>query len=115
MEVFRHFLDDYLRLIKEYVALVLSELIFNIDECGFSDWETRKEMPVIIPAETQGTALHYPINRQIRHQTLICCITTAGDGYCPCLSQATLWQLGFSNMAHGTESISESRLHHPHT
>jgi hypothetical protein len=37
MEVPRHFLDDYLRLIKESVPLVPSQLIFNIDECGFSE------------------------------------------------------------------------------
>jgi hypothetical protein len=63
MEVPRHFLDGYLKLTKEYVPLVPSELIFNIDECGFSDWEERKEKPVIIPAEVQGTTLHYPINQ----------------------------------------------------
>jgi hypothetical protein len=79
MEITRHFLDDYLRLIKEYVLLVLSEFIFNIDECGFSDWEERKEMPIIIPAKAQGTTLYDPIHHQIRHHTLICGITAAGD------------------------------------
>jgi hypothetical protein len=63
MEVPRHFLDDYLQLIKKYVPLVWSELIFNIDECGFSDWEEKKQKSVIILAETHGTALYYPINR----------------------------------------------------
>jgi hypothetical protein len=84
MEVPRHFLDNDLMLIKRYVPLVLSELIFNINECGFSEREERKKKPVIVPIEEQGTTLHYPVNRQIRHQTLISCISAAGDGYCPC-------------------------------
>jgi hypothetical protein len=55
MEVPRHFLDEYLKLIKECVP---SELIFDINECGFSDPEERKEKLVIIPAETQAITLH---------------------------------------------------------
>jgi hypothetical protein len=68
--------------IKEYVPLVPGEFIFNIDGCGFSDWEEQKEKPVNIPAEARRESYHYPMNRQIRHQTLICCITAAGDAYC---------------------------------
>jgi hypothetical protein len=40
-----------------------TELIFNIDECGFSDWEERKRKPVLIPSSAQGIALRYPVNR----------------------------------------------------
>jgi hypothetical protein len=79
MEVPRPFSDDHLELIKEYVPSVPSELIFDIDECGFSDWEGRKERSVVSPAEVQGIIFHDPTNRQICRQTLICCITAAGD------------------------------------
>jgi hypothetical protein len=37
LHVPKQFLDDYVKPIKEYVPLVPTELIFNIDECGFSD------------------------------------------------------------------------------
>jgi hypothetical protein len=79
------FLDEYVKLIKEYVPLVPTELILNIDECGFSDWEERKPKPVLIRRSAQGIALYYPVNTSIRHQTLVCCITPAGDAYCPLL------------------------------
>jgi hypothetical protein len=88
LEIPRDFLDRYIALIREWVPLVPAELIFNIDECGFSDWEERKEKPVLIPAAAQHTTLHYPVNRQIRHQTLVCCVTAAGDAYCPLLVSA---------------------------
>jgi hypothetical protein len=32
--------------------------------------------------------LHYPVDREIRHQTLIGCVTAAGDAYCPLLLSA---------------------------
>jgi hypothetical protein len=60
-------------------------LIFNIDECGFSDWEEQRPKPVLIPTEFERSVLHYPVNRAIRHQSLICCITAAGDAHCPLL------------------------------
>jgi hypothetical protein len=80
-QVPKQFLDDYVKLIKEYIPLVPAELIFNIDECGFSDWEERNPKLVLIPAEFERSVLHYPVNRAIRHQSLICCITAAGDAY----------------------------------
>jgi hypothetical protein len=56
-----------------------------VDKCGLSDWEERKDRPVIIPAEARAITLHYPINQHIRHQSLICCVTAAGNAYCPFL------------------------------
>jgi hypothetical protein len=85
LQVPKQFLDDYVKLIKEYVPLVPTELIFNIGVCGFSDWEERRPKPVLIPAEFERSVLHYPFNRTIRHQSLICCITAAGGAYCPLL------------------------------
>jgi hypothetical protein len=76
------------KFIKEYVPLVATELIFNIDGCGFSDWEERRPKPVLIPAELERSILHYPVNRAIRHQSLICCIAAPGDAYCPFLVSA---------------------------
>jgi hypothetical protein len=81
LEVPHEYFDQYIRLIKEYVPLVPTELSFNIDESGFSDWEGRKPKCVLIPTEARETTLHYPANRKIRHQTLVYCPTVAGDAY----------------------------------
>jgi hypothetical protein len=79
------YLDQHIRLIKEYGPLVPTELLFNIDESGFSDWEERKPQCALIPTEARETTLHYSASRKIRHQTLVCCVTAAGDAYCPLL------------------------------
>jgi hypothetical protein len=81
LEVPHGYFDQYIRLIKEYVPLVPTEMSLNIDESGFSDWEERKPKCVLIPTEARETTLQYPASRKIRHQTLVCCPTAAGDAY----------------------------------
>jgi hypothetical protein len=83
IQVPRLFLDEYVRLIKEFLPFVPNELNFNINKCGFSDWEERKPKPVLIPCSAEERARHYPVNRSSRHETLVCCITAAVDAYCP--------------------------------
>jgi hypothetical protein len=60
-------LDQYLVLIKEWVPLVPAELTFNVDECGFSDWEDRVPQLVLIPCRVNNVTLHYPVDHGIRH------------------------------------------------
>jgi hypothetical protein len=88
LEVIHEYLDQCIRLIKELVTLVPTELLFNVDESGFSDWEERKPKCVRIPTEARETILHYPASRKIRHQTLVCCAMAAGDAYCPLLESS---------------------------
>jgi hypothetical protein len=60
LEVPHEYLDQNIRLIKEYGLLVPRELLFNIDEGGFSDWGERKPKCVLISIEARETTLHYP-------------------------------------------------------
>jgi hypothetical protein len=85
LEVPHGYLDQYIRLIQEYVSLVPRELLVNIDESDFSDWEARKPKCVLVPTEARETTLHYPASRKIRHWTLVSCDTAAEDAYCPLL------------------------------
>jgi hypothetical protein len=73
------YLNDYISLIKEYVRLVLAELIFNLDKTGLSDCEERKTKAVIIPSHAASSTLYYPIDRAILHHTLFCCVSASGD------------------------------------
>jgi hypothetical protein len=81
-------LDQYLALIKEWMSLVPAESMFNIDECRFSDWKERKPKLVLIPCRVNNVTLHYQVDRGIRHQAVICCVTAARDAYCPFLVSA---------------------------
>jgi hypothetical protein len=67
------------------VTFAAGEPIFNIDECGFSEWEDRKKKSVLIPQSAQNDTPHDPVGGEIRHQTPICYITTTGTTHCPLL------------------------------
>jgi hypothetical protein len=82
-EVLHAYLDQYIRLIKELVPFVPTELLFSMDESGFSDCKERMPKCVLIPTDARETTLHYPASPKTRRQTLICCVTAAGDAYCP--------------------------------
>jgi hypothetical protein len=101
LQIPREYLNDYISLIKTYTPLVPAELIFNLDETGLSDWEERKAKPVIIQSHASQTALHYPIDRTVRHHTLLCCVSASGDAYCPFLSLPVQTQQGFLRRVSG--------------
>jgi hypothetical protein len=89
LEVVRCFLEEYLTLIKKIVPIVPTELLFNLDEKGLSEWENRGRKPVFVPTQEQEFPLHYPVDRSVRHHTLLCCVTASGDSYCPMLIAPT--------------------------
>jgi hypothetical protein len=71
LHVSQSYLDQYLALIKEWVAVVPAELMFSIDECGLSDWEERKPKSVLIPCRVNNVTLHYPVDCGIRAPDII--------------------------------------------
>jgi hypothetical protein len=75
LQIPRRYLQGYIDLLRTYVPLVPSELLFNIDETGLSDWEKRQPKPVLVNAECENQQLHYPVDRGIRQQTLVCWIS----------------------------------------
>jgi hypothetical protein len=98
-------LDKYLALIKEYIPLVSTELIFDIDVFGFSDWEESKSKSAVIWTDIRNLTFLYRVNRGIRHQTLICCITATRDAYCPLLVSfdPTMRQVFYQGLHEGIE------------
>jgi hypothetical protein len=57
----------------------------DLDETGLSNWEEQKYKPVIVPSDATQTPLRDPVDRGIRHHTLLCCISTSRDAYTPLL------------------------------
>jgi hypothetical protein len=89
LQVPRCYLEEYLVLIKKSVPIVPTELLFNLDETGLSEWESRRSTPVLVPTQEQESRLYYPVDRSVRHHTLLCCVTASGDSYCPMLIAPT--------------------------
>jgi hypothetical protein len=88
------YFDKYIDLIQACVPLVPSELIFNLDESGLSDWEERKSKAVLVKTKAADQPLHYPVDRGIRHHTLLRGISASGDAYCPLLLSPSREVLG---------------------
>jgi hypothetical protein len=82
-QVPRQYLNQYIELIRNYVSLVPAELIYNLDETSLSDWEDSRPRLVLVPTDLGDSMVHYPVNCQIRHQTLLCCVSASGGAYCP--------------------------------
>jgi hypothetical protein len=89
LEAPRCYLEEYLTLVKKIVPIVSTELLFNLDETGLSEWENRRIKPLLVPTQEQESTLHYPVDRFVRHHTLLCCVTASGDSYCPILIAPT--------------------------
>jgi hypothetical protein len=74
----RRSLDEYVNLIKVYITLVPSEIVFLLDETGLSGWEERRRKPVLATAETASQPLHDVVDRGTHPQTPLCCISASG-------------------------------------
>lgn len=85
LQVPRIYLQRYLRLIPRVVVGKSLELIFNLEETGISDWEDRRSKKIVAPATLQGRDLHVAVSRKIKHETLLCTVSAAGDAYNPLL------------------------------
>jgi hypothetical protein len=79
LQVPRCWLDSYVQLIKNHVPKIPAELKVNIDETGLSYWEERKEKMVLLPSAHTDSTFHHTVNRSVKHHTLMCCISAAGD------------------------------------
>jgi hypothetical protein len=86
--------------VKVHVAGKFSELVFNLDELGSTDWEDRKVKKVIVPADVGKEDVYHAVSRRHRHITLLACVSAAGDAPTPMLIAGnpileSLWSRGF--------------------
>jgi hypothetical protein len=61
-------------LIEAGIRLVPTEVIFSLNETGFSNWEKRKPKPMLIPTSIENVVLHDPVDRKTHRQRLLCCV-----------------------------------------
>jgi hypothetical protein len=85
LEVPHCYREEYLTLIKKIAPIVPSELLFDLDETELSEWENQRSKSVLVTTQEQEFTPHYPVDRSVRHDTILCCVTASGDSYCPML------------------------------
>jgi hypothetical protein len=83
LEVPRRFLDETVRCINEFVNGLPTQFIFNLDETGISEWEDRASKSAIVPKSLSVQNVHHTINRNLKHVSVIACISAARESLTP--------------------------------
>jgi hypothetical protein len=92
-------LEEHIQLAKLVIAGKFSELVFNLDEVGSSDWEDQKPKKVIVPRSVSPDDVYHSVSRRYRPVTLLACISAVGDALTPTIISASpipasLWAQG---------------------
>jgi hypothetical protein len=78
IQVLTAFLERIIHDLHDYVQGCVVELVFNLDEVGISDWEDRKTKKVIALAALFGQTIHHRVFRNVKHISVIACLSAAG-------------------------------------
>lgn len=79
----RAYLEQHIDNMKMIVQGKFSELVFNLDEVGSSDWEDQKPKKVIVPYSVKDEDVYHSVTRRYKHLTLLACVSAAGDALTP--------------------------------
>ena len=85
MTIPREYLEKHIQNLKDYVQGICSELLFNLDEVGLSEYEDRKIKNVIAPSSANKNRVQHKISRKLQHMTMLVCVSCAGDALTPVL------------------------------
>jgi hypothetical protein len=69
--------------LKEYLQRCTTELVFNLEEVGVSDWEDRKTRNIIVPAAMGGRMIPHRISRNIKQISVLACFSAVGESFTP--------------------------------
>jgi hypothetical protein len=83
LEIPRCFLDQTTACIAQFVHDQPTGPVFNLDEVGISVWEDRKTKTVVIPKLMSKQTIHHKINWNVKHVSVIACVSAAGESLIP--------------------------------
>jgi hypothetical protein len=83
LQVSRMFLGRTVQNLNEHVLWCVTELVFNLNEVGISDWADRKTRKAIALATMHGEIIYHGISRIVKHISMIACISAAGESLTP--------------------------------
>jgi hypothetical protein len=92
-------LEAHIQTMKTLIDGHFSELVFNLDEVGSSEWEDRKPKKIIAPRSVPADQVFHSVARRYRHVTLLACVSAAGDALTPMIISGpvirdSLWAMG---------------------
>jgi hypothetical protein len=83
LQIPRAFLERTIHDLNDYLQGCISELVFNLNEIGISDWEDRKTKKVLAAAAMFGQTMHHGLSRIVKHISMIACVSVAGKSRLP--------------------------------
>jgi hypothetical protein len=75
----REYLEQNIQRMKDSIHGKASELVFNLDEVGSTEWEDTKSKKVIVPISVLEEDVSRPVSRKFKHLSLLACVSAAGD------------------------------------
>jgi hypothetical protein len=79
----RKYLERHIQIMRELVQRKASELVFNLDEVGSSDWEDRNPKKVVVLSSVQEENVYHPISRSFKHLSLLVYVSEVGNSLTP--------------------------------
>jgi hypothetical protein len=77
------FLDQMLICIIQFVQDHPTEVVFNLEEVGISEWEDIQTKTIIVPKSRSEQTMHHKVNRNLKHVSMIACVSAAGESLIP--------------------------------
>jgi hypothetical protein len=93
-------LEAHIEHMKSIVPGKFADLVFNLDEVGWSDWEDRKPRRAIAPRTVSPDDVYHPVSRRYQHLTLLASVSAGGDALTPMVLTSSpirddFWSAGF--------------------
>jgi hypothetical protein len=73
---------------NEHLPDFRPELVFKVDEVGVSEWEDPASRKIIVPVPMTDQTAHHGIHRNLKHISVICCISSVGQSLIPFLASS---------------------------
>jgi hypothetical protein len=83
LQVPRAFFERTVRNLNERVHGCASELVFNLEEVGISDWEDRETGKVVVLAIMDGPPICHAVSRNVKYISVIACMSAPGESLVP--------------------------------
>ena len=71
-------IEENLHLLKTKIQGIHSSFIFNLDECGYTEYADAREKKLIVPVSYSKLTVTYPVARKMKHASVLACISPNG-------------------------------------
>lgn len=71
-------IESNLEILKQRIQGAHSSFIYNLDECGYTDYNDAREKKLIVPITYTKRTACYPVTRKMKNSSVLACISPNG-------------------------------------